>query len=61
LGFSEDKVSKEVSPKADLQSCLPHTMGQSLAKVRKRDQEAKASDMRRVVHQRGKRRVPGLL
>jgi len=43
---------KEIFPKADFQSCLLHKMRQSLAKVRKRDREAKASDMRRVAHQR---------
>ena len=45
---------KEIYPKADFQSCLLHKMRQSLAKVRKRDREAKASDMRRVAHQREK-------
>ena len=38
---------KEIYPKADFQSCLWHKMRQSLAKVRKRDREAKALDMRR--------------
>ncbi|MDI6868764.1 MAG: transposase, partial [Coprothermobacterota bacterium] len=39
---------KEIFPKADFQSCLLHKMRQSLAKVRKRDREALAEDMRRV-------------
>jgi putative transposase len=43
---------KEIYPKADFQSCLLHKMRQSLAKVRKRDREALAEDMRRVAHQR---------
>jgi transposase-like protein len=45
---------KEIYPKADFQSCLLHKMRQSLAKVRKRDREALAEDMRRVAHQREK-------
>jgi len=47
---------KGIYPKADFQSCLLHRIKQSLAKVRKRDREALAEDLHKVVHQREKSR-----
>jgi len=47
---------KGIYPKADFQSCLLRRIKQSLAKVRKRDREALAEDLHKVVHQREKSR-----